>query len=112
MIIKCHNQTCGHRKISKELHIPINTIRAIVRKWKKHITAADLQRIGQPQQIGETSARWIARTVKKNPFATRSEVQHGIKQAGTELSMDTINSSLHRVGLHSRSPRKNSIIET
>lgn len=57
-----------------------------------------------PHKVGETS-RWTAQTVQKNYFVALSEIQHGLKEAGTEESKDTFSRSRHQVPLGARSSR-------
>ena len=111
MIITKHKKGLGYRKISSQLNIPISTIGAIIRKWKNCGTTRDRQRTGRPQKINQTSGRRIVRKAKKNPFVTRRELQEDLRQAGIEVSKDTISRSLHRQGLNCRSPRKTPLLK-
>ena len=45
-------------------------------------------------------------------FTTRAELQSDLQTADTDVSLDTIGRALHRVGIHSRSPRKTALLKT
>ena len=111
-IITRHKDGKGYRKIASELNLVTSTVGAIVRKWKS--TGGDITNIprsGRPRKLNDANARYIARTVKKDPFVTRSEIQKDLKAAGIEVSKDTIKRSLNSTGLHSRSPRKTPLLK-
>jgi len=111
LIIKKHKEGFGYRNISNVLNIPVSTIGAIVRKWKKCGSTHDLQRTGRPLKISPRSSKWIARKVQQNPFTTRGELQKDLEKAGTSVSKDTISRNLNSKGLHSRSPRKTPLLK-
>lgn len=106
MIIKLYQEGKGYRKIAQQVNLSISTVGAVVRKWKRCNTIENIQRSGRPRKLSEASERFIARNVLKQPFITRREIQKDLKNAGIEVSKDTIKRSLNRTGLHSRSPRK------
>ena len=48
----------------------------------------------------------------QKPFTTRAEIQSDLQVANAHVSQDTIGRALHRVGIHSRSPRKTPLLKT
>ena len=111
VIIDHHNRGMGYRRISDMLKIPISTIRAIMRKWKEHGLTSDLPRKGRPRKVSERAARSTVRNVMHKPFTTRGELQKELQAAGTKVSKDKISRTLHRVRLHSRTPRKTPVLK-
>ena len=48
----------------------------------------------------------ISRTVQKNPYVSRGEIQSDLEEAGIDVGKNTISRAVNRTGLFSRSPRK------
>ena len=111
LIVDEHKRGLGYRKMSTKFEIPISTIRGIIRKWKEHGLISNLPRKGRPRKLTERSERLIQRKVIQHPSTTRRELQKGLQAAGTEISTDTISSTLQRVGLHSRFPKKTPLLK-
>ena len=111
VIIDHHNRGMGYRKICDVLKFPISTIGAIIRKWKEHGLTTDLPRKGRPRRVSERAARSIVWKVMHKPFTTSAELQKELQAAGTKVSKDTISCTLYWVGLHSRTPRKTSLLK-
>ena len=110
LIVDEHKHGMGYRKISTKFKIPISTIRAIVQKYKQHGITTNLPRKGRPRRLSKRSERLIQRKVAQKPFTTRAELQNYLQTSGVNVSMATISRTLHRVGIHSRSPRKTPLL--
>ena len=48
----------------------------------------------------------------QKPFTKREELRRDLQAAGADVSQDTIGQALRRVGMHSRSSRKSSLLKT
>lgn len=106
-IIDKHKEGKGYRIISRELNLPLSTVGNVIRKFKNPGEAvANLPRCGRPRKLNEKKSRWVSRKVQKNPFLTRGEIQTDLREAGINVSKDTISRVLNRAGFVSRSPRK------
>ena len=60
----------------------------------------------------ERAERLITRKIMQKPFTTRTELQRDLRAADADVNQDTIGRTLHRVGIHSRSPRKTPLLKT
>ena len=107
-----HQDGKGYRMKTSELNLGVSTLDAIVRKWKTMgAVTKNLRRSGWPRKLSDVTARYIAVRVKKDPFATRSEIRKDLQEAGIKVSKDMIKRSINRTGLHSRSARKTPLLK-
>ena len=101
----------GYRIIASELNLGVSTV---VRKWKTTGTVTkNLHRSGRPSKLNDVNAQCITVRVKKDQFATRSEIQKDLPEADIKVIKDTIknNKSIKRTGPHSRSARKTPLLK-
>ena len=66
----------------------------------------------EDREKNERTSRWISRNVQITPFITRSEIKTDLEGTGINVRKDTISRALYRIGFHSRSPRKVSLLKT
>ena len=106
-IIDCQKKWKGCRLISKELDLSLITVGNIIRMYKNFEHAvANLPNSGCPRKLTDGNARCISRTVQKNPFVTRGEIQSDLNEAGIDVGKDTISRALNCTGIFSRYYRK------
>lgn len=70
-IVDLHKPGMGYKRIRKQLGEKRSTFRAVIRKWKKHHTTANLPRTGPPHKISPRGVSLIMRTVRNHPKTTR-----------------------------------------
>lgn len=105
-----HEEGNGYRKVSQTLGVNVNTVGCVIRKWKKYNSVVNVPRSGRPRKITGATERLVIRKVKRNPFVARSEIQEDLQRAEVTVSKDTVSRTLHRAGIHSRSPRKTPLL--
>ena len=105
-IVKKHEQCQGYKSISKDLEVPVSTVRRVIKKFKEHGTVANLPRSGRKRKIDDRFQRKIVQMVGKNPRLTSKQVQAALQSEGTTLSTRTIRRRLNEKGLYGRRPRK------
>ena len=111
-IIEHYHEGKGYKLISKDMKIPISTVRTTIAKWKCTGSVKSKARPGRPKKISLKAARKLVREAKKNPKVTSTDFQSTLKDAGVEVSTPTIRRVLNRNGLHGRVARKKPYLKT
>ena len=96
----------GYKKISKQLGEKLTTVRAIIRKWKKHKVTANLPQSGAPCKISPRGISMMMGKVRDQPSNTQEELVNDLKAVGTTVTKRTIINTLHREGFKSCCMRK------
>ncbi|KAI3361967.1 hypothetical protein L3Q82_012315 [Scortum barcoo] len=81
LIVAQHQNGTGYRLISKNLSIPVSTVGAIIRKWKKHHLIINRPRTGAPRKISDQGVRKMVRRVLKEPRTNRKALQKDMEAA-------------------------------
>lgn len=66
-VIALHKTKKGYKSIANILKMPVTSVRAIVKKWKKTGSVADAPRSGRPRETSAHSNRLLVKSVKINP---------------------------------------------
>jgi len=111
-IVQLYDDGNGYKKISKMLHVPISTIRSIIKKKMETGTVENVGLRGRKRKLDEKLRRRVIRDVAKNPMTTVKNLQQSIKDAGTDVSLQTIRRTLHDNGYKARRPRKTPLLTT
>ncbi|CAJ0968338.1 unnamed protein product [Ranitomeya imitator] len=89
-IVRNHEQSQGYKSISKDLNVPVSTVRSVIKKCKAHGTVANLPRCGRKRKIDKRFQRKIVRMLDKEPRLTSKQVQAALLSEGTTVSTRTI----------------------
>ena len=89
-IVDLHKAGMGYKKISNELGEKLTTVRAIIRKWKKHNVTTNLPRSGAPRKILSRGISMMMRKVRDQPSTTQEELVNDLKAVGTTVMKRTI----------------------
>ena len=112
-IVRKHGQSQGYKSISKDLNVPVSTVRSVIKKFKAHGTVANLPRCGRKIKIDERCQLKIVRMVDKEPRLTSKQVQAALQSEGTTMSTRTtrtIRRRLNENGLYGWIPRKTPLL--
>ena len=74
-VVERHRSVDGYKYISKALHIPWNTVKTIIKKWKAYGTTKILLRSGRPSKLDDQARRRLIREATKRPMETLKELQ-------------------------------------
>ena len=105
-IVAKHGQSQGYKSISRELDVPVSTVRNVIRKFKAHGTVANLPGRGRKSKLDRRLQRRIARMLEKAPRSTAKQIQADLQTQGTTVSTRTIGHKLNERGFHGRGPRR------
>ena len=102
-IISTYKEKRSYRQISKDLNIPVSTVRYIIKKFNTNGSHENLPRSGAPRKISQSqrSLHKMVRRVKNEPFVTRDKLQEDLSATGIQVCKKTISSELHRHKLES-----------
>ncbi|KAI4875985.1 hypothetical protein NFI96_009096 [Prochilodus magdalenae] len=96
----------GYKKISQALNISRSTVQAIILKWKKYQTTANLPRPGHPSKPSAQTRRRLIRDAAKRPMITLDELQRSTAEAGDSVHRTTTSRTLHKSALYGRVARR------
>ncbi|CAJ0966069.1 unnamed protein product [Ranitomeya imitator] len=72
-IVRKHEQSQGYKSVSKDLNVPVSTVRSVIKKFKAHDTVANLPRCGWKRKIDKRFQRKIVRMLDKEPRLTSKQ---------------------------------------
>ena len=98
-IISKHKTSKGYKAISKDLGIPVSTVRNVIKKFAKHGTVKNLPGRGGKRKIDKRSLRRLVRMVEKTPRQTSKELKANLEQSGVMVSTSTIRRTLNHAEL-------------
>ena len=109
-VVELHKSRNGHKKISKELKIPISTIMEIVKKFKATGDVRNQPGRGPICKLTPRTVRRMVRLAKESPRITAGELQKLIESWGQKVSKTTIRRHLHHHKLFWRVARKKPLL--
>ena len=66
-IVEKHGQSQGYKSISRDLDVPVSTVRNVIKTFTAHGTVANLPGRGRKRKLYERLQRRIVRMVDKEP---------------------------------------------
>ena len=112
-IVAKHGQSQGYKSISRDLDVPVSTVRNVIRKFKAHGTVANLPGCGpqgHKRKLDRRLQRRIVRMVEKAPRSTAKQIQADLQTQGTTVSTRTIRRQLNERGFHGRRPGRTPLL--
>lgn len=109
-IVEKYKQSQGYKTISRDLKVPLSTVRNIIKKFITHGTVANLPGRGRKRKIDERMQRRIVRMVDKYPQSTSTQVQAVLQTLGVEVSARTIRRHLNEKKRYGRRPRRTPLL--
>ena len=109
-IVEKHQQHQGYKSISRDLNVPLSTVRNIIKKFTTHGTTANLPGRGWKRKMDERLQRRIVRMVDKQPQTTSKEIQAVLQVHGTSVSVRTIRRCLNEMKCYGRRPRRTPLL--
>ena len=106
-VVELHKSRNGHKKISKELKIPISTIMEIIKKFK---ATGDQPGRGRVCTLTPRTVRRMVRLAKESSRITAGELQKLVESWGHKVSETTIRRHLHHHKLFGRVARKKPLL--
>ncbi len=108
-IVEKHGQSQGYKSISRDLNVPVSTVRNIIKRFTAHGTVANLPGCGRKSKINEKLQRRIVRMVDKEPLLTSKQIQADLQTQGT-VSAHTVRRHLNEKGHYGRRPRRTPLL--
>lgn len=112
MVVDLHKCGNGYKKIHKRLNIPLSTVRAIIKKFKRYGTVENLMGRGRNCILPPRILRRMVREATKSPRITVKELQALVASWGHQVSKSTIRRHLHNHSLIGRVARRKPFLTT
>ncbi len=109
-IVEKYQQSQGYKSISRDLKVPLSTVRNIIKKFITHGTVANLPGRGRKRKIDERMQRRIVRMVDKQPQSTSTQIQAVLQTQGASVSARTIRRHLNEKKRYGRRPRRTPLL--
>ncbi len=91
-IVEKHGQSQGYKSISRDLNVPVSTVRNIIKRFTAYGIVANLPGHGRKSKINEKLQRRIVRMVDKEPRLTSKQIQADLQTQGTTVTTFTLTS--------------------
>ena len=108
-IVDLHKSGSSLGAISKHLKVPRSSVQTIVRKYKHH-TMQPSYRSGRRHVLSPRDERTLMRKVHLNPRTAKDLVKM-LEEAGTKVSISTVQRVLYQHNLKGRSARKKPLLQ-
>ena len=102
--VEKHWQSQGY--ISRDLNVPVSTVRNSIKRFTAHGTVANLSGRGRKNKITEKLQWSVVRMVDTEPILTSQQIQAELQTQGTTVSARTIRRHLNEKGQYGRRPRR------
>jgi len=109
-IVAKHGQSQGHKSISRDLDVPVSTVRNVIRKVKAHGSVANLPGPGHKRKLDRRLQRRIVQMVEKAHRSTAKQVQADLHTQGTTVSTRNIRRQLNEREFYGRRPRRTPLL--
>ena len=110
---KCGNgKRLNGKNICKRLNIPLSTVGAIIKKFKRYGTVVNLMGRGRNCILPPRILRRMVREATKSPRITVKELQALVASWGHQVSKSTIRRHLHNHSLIGRVARRTPFLTT
>src|SRR4029434_9634001 len=91
-VVELHKSSNGHKKISKQLKIPISTIMEIIRKFKATGDVKNQPGRGRVCTLTPRTVRSMVRLEKESPRITAGELRRLVASWAQKVSTHTMRS--------------------
>lgn len=107
-IVKLYERGMSQQNISDQFQIHKSIISRILKRYRIRKTVAAAPRTGRPRKTSARDDNAIIRQIKRNPWATSSEIRSEI---GANVSSRTIRRRLVERGFYSRRPARKPLLK-
>lgn len=102
-VVRMNNSGLPPSQIAKHCDLPVNSVKSILRRFKKRGTVESLKPSGRPKKLSDRDVRSLVSDVKTERRATLQDITNNMV---TKVSTSTVRRALGNEGIHSRVARK------
>ncbi|KAG2460115.1 TCB1 transposase, partial [Polypterus senegalus] len=110
-IVEKSQQSQGYKSTSRDLHVPLSTVRNIIKKFTTHGTVVNLPGRGRKKKkIDKRLQRRRVRMVDKQPQSNFKHIQAVLQTQGATVSAQTIRRHLNEMKRYGRRARRTPLL--
>lgn len=102
-MIDAHKAGEGYKKIAMRFHVPVSSVRNVIKKWKLTGSVEVKKRSGRPRKISDTTAPTIATKAGQNSRVTAKLLQEDLAHSGVVVHCSTVKRYLRKYSKSSSS---------
>ncbi len=110
--VALHKDGVGYKKIAKTLKLSCSKVAKTIQRFKRTASTQNRPRHGRPKKLSARAQHYILRLCLGNRRTSAPSIAAEVEGVGgLPVSVQTIRSTLHQIGLHGCRPRRKPLLK-